>query len=176
MHWLYTVSVWKGTFLPWGLPVVPFHNCLWLGLKTSQSLLVMVLRPWWPALACMTLFFSDGSLYSCLRLTRDINSLTFSKNLSLFCFCHSYFQFHWFLPEFLLFLFLHFFSVQLLSCVRLFATQWTAACQASLSINNSQSSLKLMSIESVMPSSLRGIRKPFHLLSNLFEVIIIIHY
>ena len=42
-------------------------------------------------------------------------------------------------------------SVQSLSCVRLFATPWTAARQASLSITNSQSLLKLMSIESVMP-------------------------
>ena len=38
-------------------------------------------------------------------------------------------------------------SVQLLSCVRLFATPWTAAYQASLSITNSQSLLKLMSIQ-----------------------------
>ena len=44
-------------------------------------------------------------------------------------------------------------SVQLLSCVQLFATPQTAACQASLSVTNSQSLLKLMSIESVMPSS-----------------------
>ena len=44
-------------------------------------------------------------------------------------------------------------SVRLLSCVWLFATPWTAAHQASLSITNSRSSLKLMSIESVMPSS-----------------------
>ena len=44
-------------------------------------------------------------------------------------------------------------SVQLLSHVRLFATPWTAAHQASLSINNSQSLLKLMSIDSVMPSN-----------------------
>ena len=43
-------------------------------------------------------------------------------------------------------------SVQLLSRVRLFVTPWTAACQASMSINNSQSSPKPMSIESVMPS------------------------
>ena len=40
---------------------------------------------------------------------------------------------------------------QLLSCVRLFATPWTAARQASLSITNSQSLLKLMSIDLVMP-------------------------
>ena len=43
--------------------------------------------------------------------------------------------------------------VQSLSCVRLFATPWIAACQDSLSITNSWSLFKLMSIESVMPSS-----------------------
>ena len=48
---------------------------------------------------------------------------------------------------------IQFSSVQSLSCVRLFATPWIAACQTSLSITNSQSSLKLLSIESVMPSS-----------------------
>ena len=44
-------------------------------------------------------------------------------------------------------------SLQLLSRIWLFASPWTAACQASLSITNSQSLLKLMSIESVMPSN-----------------------
>ena len=44
-------------------------------------------------------------------------------------------------------------SVQSLRCVRLFATAWTAACQASLSITNSLSLLKLRSVESVMPSN-----------------------
>ena len=44
-------------------------------------------------------------------------------------------------------------SVQLLSCVRLFSTPWITARQASLSITNSQRSLRLTSIESVMPSS-----------------------
>ena len=44
-------------------------------------------------------------------------------------------------------------SVQLLSRVRLFATPWTTARQASLSITNSQSLLRLISIESVMPSN-----------------------
>ena len=44
-------------------------------------------------------------------------------------------------------------SVQSFSRVRLFVTPWTVACQASLSITNSQSLLKLMSIESVMPSN-----------------------
>ena len=49
--------------------------------------------------------------------------------------------------------FLQFSSVQLLSRVRLFLTPWTAAHQASLSITNSRSSLRLTSIESVMPSN-----------------------
>ena len=44
-------------------------------------------------------------------------------------------------------------SIQWLSRVQLFVTQWTAACQASLSITNSWSLLKLMSVESVMPSN-----------------------
>ena len=44
-------------------------------------------------------------------------------------------------------------SIQLLSHVRLFATPWTATRQASLSITNSRSLLKLMPIESVMPSN-----------------------
>ena len=44
-------------------------------------------------------------------------------------------------------------SVQLLGCIQVFATPWIAACQASLSITNSWNSPKLMSIESVMPSS-----------------------
>ena len=53
------------------------------------------------------------------------------------------------------FCFLHgrFSSVQSLSLVRLFAAPWTAAFQASLSITNSRSLFKLMSIESVMPSN-----------------------
>ena len=44
-------------------------------------------------------------------------------------------------------------SVQSLSCIRLFATPWTAAHQASLSITNSWSLLKFMSIKLVMPSN-----------------------
>ena len=52
-------------------------------------------------------------------------------------------------------------SVQLLSHVQLFATPWTAARQASLSITNSQSLPKLMSIESVMLSNLLSSVTPF---------------
>ena len=55
-------------------------------------------------------------------------------------------------------------SVQLLSRVRLFATPWIAARQASLSITNSQSSLRLMSIESVMASSHLILCRPLFLM------------
>ena len=56
-------------------------------------------------------------------------------------------------------------SVQSLSCVRFFATPWIAAHQASLSITNSQSSVKLMPIELVMPSSHLILCHPLLLLS-----------
>ena len=55
-------------------------------------------------------------------------------------------------------------SVQSLSRVRLFATPWIVACQASLSLTNSRSSLRLMSIESVMPSSHLILCRPLLLL------------
>ena len=57
-----------------------------------------------------------------------------------------------------------FISVQLLSRIRLYATPWTAVHQASLSITNSQSSLKLTSIELVMPSSHLILCRPLLLL------------
>ena len=59
---------------------------------------------------------------------------------------------------------LQFSSVQLLSRVQLFATLWTAARQASLSITNSRSSFKLMSIKSVMLSSHLILCRPLLLL------------
>ena len=54
---------------------------------------------------------------------------------------------------------------------RLFATPWTAARQASLSITNSQSLLKLMSIEPVMPSNHLILCCPFLLLPSIFPSI-----
>ena len=57
--------------------------------------------------------------------------------------------------------------VQLLSRVQLFATPWTAAHQASLCITNSRSSLKLTSIESVMPSSHLILCRPLFLLPSI---------
>ena len=59
-------------------------------------------------------------------------------------------------------------SVQLLSHVRLFVTPWTAACQASLSITYSQSLIKLMSIESVIPSNHLILCHPLFLLFSIY--------
>ena len=55
-----------------------------------------------------------------------------------------------------------------LSCVHRFETPWTAACQASLSITNSWSLVKLMSIESVMPSNHLILCCPLLLLPSIF--------
>ena len=62
---------------------------------------------------------------------------------------------------------LQFSSVQSLSHVQLFVTPWTAACQASMSITNSQSLLKLVSIELVMPSSHLILCRPLLLLPTI---------
>ena len=62
-------------------------------------------------------------------------------------------------------------SVESLSHVRLSATPWTAAHQASLSITNSWSLLKLMSIESVMPSNHLVLCRPLLLLPSIFPSI-----
>ena len=62
-------------------------------------------------------------------------------------------------------------SVQSLSHVQLFATPWTVAHQASLSITNSQSLLKLMSIESVMPSNHLILCRPLLLPPSVFPSI-----
>ena len=62
-------------------------------------------------------------------------------------------------------------SVQSLSHVLLFATPWTEACQDSLSITNSQSLLRLISIESVMPSNHLILCWPLLLLLSIFTTI-----
>ena len=64
-------------------------------------------------------------------------------------------------------------SVQSLSRVRLFATPWATACQASLSITTSRSLLKLMSIESVMPSNHLILCHPLLLLPSIFPSIMV---
>ena len=62
-------------------------------------------------------------------------------------------------------------SVQLFSHVRLFVTPWTAGCKASLSITNSWSLLKLMTVKSVMPSNHPILCLPFLLLPLIFPCI-----
>ena len=62
-------------------------------------------------------------------------------------------------------------SVQSLSCVQLFVTLWSAVHQASLSITNSQTLLKLMSIESVMPSNHLILCHTLLLLPSVFPTI-----
>ena len=59
-------------------------------------------------------------------------------------------------------------EVKLLSHVQLFATPWTAACQGSLSITNYQSLLRLMPIESVMPSNHLVLWHALFLLPSIF--------
>ena len=89
---------------------------------------------------------NDGAASHTTALESDISVFTQCEKISKVCYMvqmlvvhqYSYYQF---------------ISVQWLSRVRLFATPWIAARQASLSITNSRSSPRLTSIESVMPSS-----------------------
>ena len=64
----------------------------------------------------------------------------------------------------------------MLSCIQLFATSWTEAFQASLSCTVSQSLLKLMSIELVMPSKHLILYHPLHLMPSLFPSIRIFYW
>ena len=67
--------------------------------------------------------------------------------------------------------FIQFSPVQSLSCVQLFVTPWAAERQAPLSITNSRSPPKLMSIESVMPSNHLILCRPLLLLPSIFPSI-----
>ena len=78
----------------------------------------------------------------------------FLRPVELFPFCRGFFSSLGLFSTHSISLFsFHDSSVHLLSCVQLCVTPWTAACQAFLSITNTQSLLKLMSIKSVMPSN-----------------------
>ena len=90
--------------------------------------------------------------YSCRFLLSDPFFLIYQSGLHTWSITHSSFQFS---------------SVQSLSHVWLFVTPWTATHQASLSITNSQSLPKLMSIESVMPSSHLILCRPLLLLPSI---------
>ena len=75
------------------------------------------------------------------------------------------------MKRYLTLLVIHFHSVQSLSHIRLFVTPWTTAHQASLSITNSPSLPRLMSVESAMPSSHLILCRPLLLLPSIFPSI-----
>ena len=108
---------------------------------------------------CHVVMQPDAMLFAFLMLTFkpvfSLSSFTFMKRLLSFSSLSA----------------IQFSSVQSLSCVQLFATPWTAARQPSLSIINSWSLLKLMSIESVTPSNHLILCRPLLLLPSIFPSI-----
>ena len=114
-----------------------------IGIPASASVLPMNIQGWFP--------FGLTSLISLPGTFKSLLQHHISKALIL---RHSAFS-----------------SIQLLSHVQLFATPWTAACQASLSITNSQNLPKLMFIESVMPSNHIIFCHPLLLLLSIFPSI-----
>ena len=97
-------------------------------------------------------YFSISQFLHNLLITAAVR--TFNSHEGLFRFCLEYAS-----------------SVQSLSHVQLFATPWTAACQASLSITNSRSLLKSTSIKSVMPSNHLTLFHPLLLPPSIFPSI-----
>ena len=93
---------------------------------------------------------SEGPTMCC---SERPSGLAHSRSLSPKIVCRISAQVSFFIHMYDMYVGYQFRSVQWLSHVRLFATPWTAAHQASLSINNSWSLLKLMSTESLMPSN-----------------------
>ena len=84
---------------------------------------------------------------------------------------HDYWIFPGPMPHFANWTSVQFSSVQLLSCVRLLETPWTASHQSSVSITNSQSLLRLMSMKSVMPFNHLILCYPLLLLPSIFPSI-----
>ena len=113
------------------MPVTTTQSCLW----ANMILLVKEKKKKKTLVASSTLFklFLSG---------RELISLYYLKNSFME-------KSNWLICKIPLFVFVP----QLLSHVRLFVTPWTAACQASLSFTISQSLLKFMSIESMIPSN-----------------------
>ena len=113
-----------------------------------------------PCLAHCESYFSDGSV--------DISSRKWfwlDHMVDWFLiFCENSIRFCIIVFQFIFLAYIQFSSVQSLSHVRFFATPWIAAHQASLSITNSRSSLSLVFIESVMPSSHLILGRPLLLL------------
>ena len=127
--------------------------------------------PVWYSSVPLGIYFTLGSVHMSMLLSQFVppspsptaSSSPVSTSVYLFMPCKLFHQCHF--PRF------HISSVQSLSHVRFFATPWTAAHQASLSFTISWSLLKLMSIESVMPSNHRILCHPFLFLPSIFPSI-----
>ena len=125
-------------------PSFPVHHQL---LEMAQLMSTESVMPsnnvlLWRPLLLLPLIFPSTRVFSneSIRCIRWSKYWTFSFNI------HP-------LSEYSGLISFQFSSVQSLSCVQLFVTPWTAACQASLSVTNHRSPSKPMSIESLMPSS-----------------------
>ena len=130
---------------------VPWRGCLWDHLVGVHWVWLFIFNlvafyPTWKVFSCCFLQIISSPFFPlfwnscnvCMVVSLKVSTVPFSSvNFSLIFFLS--------IPQFS--------SVQLLIHVQLFATPWIAARQASLSITISRSSLKLTSIESVMPSS-----------------------
>ena len=117
----------------------------WISLQSLQRLLLLLLSGLSPVWLCVTPYTADHQAPPSLGFSRQelwMEWVAISFSITK----------------------IQFSSVNSLSHVRLFETPWIAACQASLSITNSWSSLRLMSIESVMPSSHLILCRPLLLL------------
>ena len=128
-------------FLLFDIQVVPLKMCWKVWIKASR---------WHPSKTILpVLFHSDlcghwRDMFSCRQMSSGLAFTKANTHVQVlmegyhitFMFCYQYIS-----------------SFQLLNCVQLFATPWTTANQASMSITNSWSLLKCMSIESMMPSN-----------------------
>ena len=114
------------------ITILKDYNGTWYISEDPQSSIQSYFQYVW--------FRKERKVYSFLKGFVFFFLFTCSEEISLNCACYSVWD-------------KQISSVQSLSCVQLLATPWIAARQASLSIINSWSSLKLMSIESMMPSS-----------------------
>ena len=144
------------------------------GMSCDSVGLFHLFLPWLLGLSCLIslLYFSSFSQFQVFNNNFSCNSFT---TTFIDFFPHFHVSSHGFICKWTLKVLsdndIQISSVQLLSHVLLFATPWTAVCQASLSITNSWSLLKLMSIESVMPSNHLILCRPLFLLPSIFPSI-----
>ena len=137
-------------------PLLSFPNMLAYWVQNLHSIIFRILNTSTvipsPPLALFVVMLPQAHLTSHSRMSDSVWLITrswLSASLTLLVFALTHFYFK---TKFACFFRYLFSSVQSLSCTQLFGTPRTAACQASLSITNSRSLPKLMSIELVMPS------------------------